>query len=322
MMFLQQARTCLAIEAEAIHALMARIGPAFTDVVQRILQCPGRVVVTGMGKSGIIARKIMATLASTGTPALFLYPAEAIHGDFGMVTRQDIVLALSTSGETPEVVALLPTFTRMGVPIIALCGREASTLGKHAAFFLDVSVEREACPLGLAPTASAVAALAMGDALAVALLTARNFQPENFALFHPGGALGRKLMLVVDLMRSGEDQPVVSSGTPLKDALFVITSKGIGATSVIDRQGKLLGIVTDGDIRRGLANGYNLLDEPVDVLMTRTPRTVTKDRMAAYAIHVMENNRPRPITVLPVVDAEEHVIGMIHLTDLLDMSKV
>ncbi|AIF53038.1 SIS domain-containing protein [Pelosinus sp. UFO1] len=316
-MFLEQARTCLVIEAEAIRLLSARIGQDFSDAVELILQCSGRVVVTGMGKSGLIGRKIAATLASTGTPALFLHPAEAIHGDFGMVTRQDVVLAISNSGETAEVVSLLPTFKRIGVSMIAMCGSKQSTLGKNAEAFLDVAVEREACPLGLAPTASAIATLAMGDALAVALLTAHNFTREDFAVFHPGGALGRKLLLVAELMHAGEDNPVVHSGTSLKDALFAITVKGVGAISVIDEDGKLIGLVTDGDIRRGLEKGYDFLDESVDLLMTKTPKTITKDKIAAYALHVMEKNSPHPITVLPVVDEERRAIGMIHLTDLL-----
>lgn len=314
---LSQAKHVLTIEAEAITALIPRINGQFSAAVDLILKCPGRVVVTGMGKSGIIGKKISATLASTGTPAFFLHPAEGIHGDLGMVTADDVVIAISNSGETSEVLGILPSLKRIGSSIIALCGRDQSTLVKHADIVLDISVEKEACPLGLAPTASTTATLAMGDALAVALLSARNFRPEDFALFHPGGALGRKLLLTVEaVMHQGEDNPTITLDTTVKEALFTITAKGLGATSVVDG-GKLVGLITDGDIRRGLEKGHEFLDMPVAALMTKTPRTITADRLAAEALHIMENNKPRPITVLPVVDREFQAIGMIHLTDLL-----
>lgn len=317
-MIIEQARQVLAAEAAAIEALIPRINGQFTAAVQLILEGRGRVIVTGMGKSGLIGKKIAATLASTGTPSFFLHPAEGIHGDLGMVTSEDIVLALSNSGETAEVIGILPAVRRIGARIIAMAGREQSTLAQNADVFLDVAVEKEACPMGLAPTASTTAALAMGDALAVALLSSRKFTPEDFALFHPGGSLGRKLLLTVDnVMHTGEDNPIVAADKLVKEALFVMTAKGLGVTSVVDKEGKLLGIVTDGDIRRGLENGHDFLDRPVDAIMTKTPRTITKDKLAAQALNLMEKNKPRPITVLPVVDDQFRAIGIIHLTDLL-----
>jgi len=317
-MIIEHARQVLAIEAEAIQSLIPRINGQFTEAIKMILACRGRVIVTGMGKSGLIAKKIAATLASTGTPAFFLHPAEGIHGDLGMVTADDIVLALSNSGETTEVVRIIPAIKRIGAPIIAMCGCATSTMVKNAEAFLDVTVEREACPLGLAPTASTTAALAMGDALAVALLSERKFTPENFALFHPGGSLGRKLLLTVEnVMHAGADNPVVTIDKTVKEALFVITDKGLGVTNIVDDEGCLLGIITDGDIRRGLERGYEFLDKTVDTIMTRTPRTITPDKLAAQALNMMEKNYPRPITVLPVVDGNNCSIGIIHLTDLL-----
>lgn len=317
-MIIEQARQVLAIEAAAIEELIPRINGQFTIAVQMILACKGRVIVTGMGKSGLVGKKIAATLASTGTPAFFLHPAEGIHGDLGMVTAEDIVLALSNSGETGEIISIIPAIKRIGAPIIAMCGREQSTLAQTAEVFLDVSVCQEACPLGLAPTASTTATLAMGDALAVALLSERKFTPEDFALFHPGGSLGRKLLLTVEnIMHSGEDNPIVTLDKTVKEALFVMTAKGLGVTSVVDNEQRLVGIVTDGDIRRGLEQGHDFLDKPVTDLMTRTPRTITSDKLAAQALNIMEKNKPRPITVLPVVDAQHRAIGIIHLTDLL-----
>lgn len=317
-MIIEQAKRVLAVEAAAIEALIPRINGQFTAAVNLLLACDGRVIVTGMGKSGLVGRKIAATLASTGTPAFFLHPAEAVHGDLGMVTAHDVVLALSQSGETAEVLSILPIIRRIGAKVVAFCGREKSTLAQNADAFLDVAVEREACPLGLAPTASTTATLAMGDALAVALLSARKFTPEDFALFHPGGSLGRRLLLTVEqVMHGGEDNPTTPAGKTAKDALFVITAKGLGATSIVDGSGRLLGIITDGDIRRNLEKGYDFLNKPVEEVMTRTPKTITADKLAAQALHIMEKNKPTPITVLPVVDGSHKAIGMIHLTDLL-----
>lgn len=319
MNIIEQARAVLKMEAEAIKSLIPRINGQFTAAVKMIMDCNGRVIVTGMGKSGHVGRKIAATLASTGTPAFFLHPAEAIHGDLGMVTADDILLAISNSGETGEIINIIPAIKRIGAGVIAMCGREQSTLGQNADIFLNIGVEKEACPLGLAPTSSTTATLAMGDALAIALLCAKNFTPEEFALFHPGGALGRKLLLTVEnVMHSGEENPVVTPDKTVKEALFVMTDKGLGATSVVDTDGKLLGILTDGDIRRGLERkGHAFLDEKIGLLMTRTPRTITPDKLAAQALNIMEKNKPRPITVLPVVDKDNNAIGIIHLTDLL-----
>jgi len=317
-MIIEQAKEVLTIEAEAIQNLIPRINGEFTKAIKMILACKGRVVVTGMGKSGLVARKIAATFASTGTPALFLHPAEGIHGDLGMVTANDVVLALSNSGETTELVSIIPSIKRIGASIIAMCGCAQSTVVKNAEVFLDAAVEREACPLGLAPTASTTAALAMGDALAVVLLSERKFTREDFALFHPGGSLGRKLLLsVADVMHGKEDNPVITIDKTVKEALFVITDKGLGVTNIVDSKGYLLGIITDGDIRRGLEHGYEFLDKTVDTIMTRTPRTITADKLAAEALNIMEKNFPRPITVLPVVDDNNCAIGIIHLTDLL-----
>lgn len=315
---LKQAKEVLKIEAEAILALAERLNGDFTKAVEMMKACEGRIVITGMGKSGIIGRKISATLASTGTPSFFLHPAEGIHGDLGMVTSHDVVLALSNSGETAEVLGILPSLRRIGATVIALSGAPQSTLAKNADLFLDVGVAKEACPLGLAPTASTTALLAYGDALALALLSSRNFTPEEFAVFHPGGSLGRKLLLTVaDVMHQGEDNPMVTAGMAVKDALFIITAKGLGAATVVDEVGRLIGILTDGDIRRGLGHGLAFLERPVQELMTPSPKTITSGRLAAEALHLMEKNQPRPITVLPVVDEAGRAIGMVHMTDLV-----
>lgn len=243
-----------------------------------------------MGKSGHVGRKIAASLASTGTPSFFMHPAEAFHGDLGMVTANDMVLAISNSGESNEIVNILPIIKRIGAKIIAMSGRRTSTLGKNADYYIDISVEREACPLGLAPTASTTATLAMGDAITIAAMSSRNFTAQDFAVFHPGGALGRRLLLKVEnVMHSGEDNPVISVHKTAKEALFLMTAKGLGATSVVDENGKFIGLVTDGDIRRMLARGAEFLDEPVEDLMTKNPVVITKDKMAAEALSIMEN---------------------------------
>lgn len=315
---LENARNVLKMEADAILELVPRINGQFTAAVEMILACPGRTVITGMGKSGIIGRKMAATLASTGTPSFYLHPAEGIHGDLGMVTADDVVIALSNSGETGEVLHILPSLRRIGAKVIAMVGNPNSSLGKNADVVLDVGVSKEACPLGLAPTSSTTAALAFGDALAVALLSKRKFTADQFAVFHPGGSLGRKLLMTVaDVMHAGDENPLVKGDMMVQDALFVITDKGLGAVSVVDDENKMIGVLTDGDIRRGLSQGFSFLTRPVTELMTKAPKTITQDKLAAEALHLMESNKPRPITVLPVIDAEKHVIGLLHMTDLV-----
>lgn len=315
---LEQARQVLRMEAEAVLEQVERIDEHFKAAVEMIMACPGRTVITGMGKSGIIGRKMAATLASTGTPSFYLHPAEGIHGDLGMVTEGDVVIALSNSGETGEVLHILPSLRRIGAKLIAMVGNPNSTLAKNSDIVLNVGVTREACPLGLAPTSSTTAALAYGDALALALLSKRKFTASQFAVFHPGGSLGRKLLLTVeDIMHSGTENPLVKADISVQDALFVITDKGLGAVSVVDDDKKMLGVLTDGDIRRGLSKGVDFLKRPVTELMTASPKTITKEKLAAQALHIMESNRPKPITVLPVVDAENHVIGLLHMTDLV-----
>ncbi|WP_294160603.1 SIS domain-containing protein [uncultured Selenomonas sp.] len=314
----EKAIETLEIEASAVKKLTERIDDEFIAALNCILACKARVIITGMGKSGHVGRKIAATLASTGTPSFFLHPAEAFHGDLGMVTQDDIVIAISNSGESSEIVNILPIIRRIGATIIAMSGRRESQLGKFADYFIDISVEREACPLGLAPTASTTATLAMGDAIAMALMSCRNFTSQDFALFHPGGALGRRLLLTVkNVMHTDDDNPLIHKGKTAKDALFVMTDKGLGAASVIDDDGKFLGLITDGIIRRALAKDNNFLDEPVESIMFTSPLIIGPDKMAAQALHVMEQHKPNPVTVLPVIDQENRPIGMVHLTDLL-----
>ena len=315
---LEHAREVLRMEAEAILELVPRIDENFAAAVNLILECQGRTVITGMGKSGLIGRKMAATLASTGTPSFYLHPAEGIHGDLGMVTASDVVIALSNSGETGEVLNILPSLRRIGAKIIAMVGNANSTLGKNADVILDVGVSKEACPLGLAPTSSTTAALAYGDALALALLKKHNFTASQFAIFHPGGSLGRKLLLTVgNIMHKADENPTVLADTTVQEALFVITDKGLGAVSVVDQNGIMQGVLTDGDIRRGLSKGVDFLQRPVSELMTANPKTITEDKLAAQALHLMESNKPKPITVLPVLDENRKVIGLLHMTDLV-----
>lgn len=318
-MIIEHAKKVLKIEADAIAALIDRIDETFEKAVNMILNCEGRIVVTGMGKSGLIGKKIAATLASTGTPALFLHPAEGIHGDLGMVTRGDTVIALSNSGETEEVARMLPSFKRLDIRIISLTGNPESTLAKNSDVVINVGVEEEACPLGLAPTASTTATLAMGDALAVALLEKRGFKEEDFACFHPGGTLGKKLLLRVrDLMHSGEAIPAVTEETLIKDAIYEISSKKMGITAVLDLAGKLVGVISDGDLRRWMEktekSGENLLTKKAREIMTRNPKVANKEALAAEAVSVMEKNS---ITCLIVADINSKPEGVIHLHDLL-----
>ncbi|MBM4198621.1 MAG: KpsF/GutQ family sugar-phosphate isomerase [Gammaproteobacteria bacterium] len=308
-------RRALSIEIRGLAALEARIDAGFAAACQLCLDCRGRVVVTGMGKSGHVGGKIAATLASTGTPAFFLHPAEASHGDLGMITRDDVVLALSNSGETPELLTLLASITRLGLPLIALTGNPQSTLAREARVHLDVGVAEEACPLNLAPTASTTAALAMGDALAVALLEARGFTAEDFARSHPGGALGRRLLLrVKDVMRSGAAVPRVGPDTALADGLLEISSKGLGMTVVVDAAGHAIGVYTDGDLRRSLDRRVDIHGARIREVMTHPCKSIGPGELAAEAVHLMETHR---ITSLPVVDEHGVLVGALNVHDLL-----
>ena len=313
--FCRLGRAVLETEAEAIRGLIQRLDGDFAHACRLILACRGRVVVTGMGKSGHVAGKIAATLASTGTPAFYVHPGEAGHGDLGMITDGDVVLALSNSGETDEINQLLPLIKRRAVGLVSITGNPGSTLARAATVNLDVTVEREACPLGLAPTASTTASLAMGDALAVALLDARGFTAEDFARSHPGGRLGRRLLLhVADLMHTGEAIPRVAPGTPLADALIEMTRKGLGMTAIVDADGRVLGIFTDGDLRRALDVAVDVHRTPIEAVMTAAPRLVAESQLAAEAVALMEQHR---INALLVIDADERLIGALNMHDLL-----
>ncbi|OIO69577.1 MAG: D-arabinose 5-phosphate isomerase [Zetaproteobacteria bacterium CG1_02_55_237] len=311
--WLEDARAVLRMEASAIDAVAAALNGDFCRAVQAILQLDGRLVVLGMGKSGIIAQKVAATFASTGTPAFFVHAAEAQHGDLGMITRQDAVLAFSHSGETAEVIGLLPVMKRMGIPMIAVTGSTSSSLARHADMVLHVDVSQEACPMNLAPTASTTAALALGDALAVVVLQQRGFSQEDFALFHPAGSLGRKLMRVEELMHKGSALPMVASDAPLKEAIMTMSSHRLGVTGV-QHDGQLVGCLTDGDLRRILESGHLDLMCPVAEVMHRRPKTIVAGHLASEAVHLMEETK---ITTLFVLDADGGVRGVVHLHDLL-----
>ena len=309
------ARRVLRMEAEAVGALEQRIGDAFARACEILLACKGRVVVTGMGKSGHIGNKIAATLASTGTPSFFVHPGEASHGDLGMITPQDAVIALSNSGETAEVLTILPLIKRMHVPLISMTGKADSTLARMADANLDVGVAQEACPLNLAPTSSTTAALAMGDALAVALLEARGFTPEAFALSHPGGSLGRRLLLMVeDVMIKGDSVPRVTPDAVLFDALFEITRKGLGMTTVVDEAGQLLGVFTDGDLRRTLDHDVDLRKTPIRSVMNTHCTTAKPGILAAECLRIMEEKK---INGLVVVDDQRRPVGVLNMLTLL-----
>ncbi|BBL60324.1 KpsF/GutQ family sugar-phosphate isomerase [Methylomonas koyamae] len=302
-------------EMQAVAALAERIDQHFVSACRLLLACKGRVVVTGMGKSGHIAGKIAATLASTGTPAFFVHPGEASHGDLGMITRQDVVLALSNSGETGEILTILPIIKRLGVPLIALTGNPASTLAKFATVHIDVAVEQEACPLGLAPTASTTAALVMGDALAVSLLETRGFTRDDFALSHPGGSLGKRLLLQVgDIMHRGGEVPVVADTVLVGEALLEMTGKKLGMTAVIDAQGRVAGIFTDGDLRRMLEKNLDVHVTPIGSVMTRGCKAVGERMLAAEAMQIMETQK---INALLVVDESKKLLGALNMHDLL-----
>jgi arabinose-5-phosphate isomerase len=307
------ARRVLQIEADAIMALVARLDDRFEAAVRLILDCPGRVIVTGMGKSGIICRKIAATLSSTGTPAFFLHPADATHGDLGVIQRADVVLALSYSGESEELLRLLETIKRLGARLVVFTGDGSSTLARAADVALDCSVSEEACPLNLVPTASTTAALALGDAMAMTLLVAKGFRQEDFANLHPGGNLGRRLMRVEQLMRTGAQAPVVCGDTLMADVIYEMTSKGLGMTCVTDKAGRLAGIITDGDLRRHISGSKSILERNAAAVMTPDPITIDRKALAVEALRTMEQ---RKITSVVVVDASGRVEGVVHLHHL------
>jgi arabinose-5-phosphate isomerase len=314
---LEKAKSVLKAEAEAILALVDRVDDQFAKALDMILECEGRVVVTGMGKSGLICQKIAATMASTGTPAFFLHPAEGVHGDLGMVMKGDVVIAVSNSGETDEIARILPVIKRMGLPLIAMSGNTESTLARAGDASLDISVKEEACPLNLAPTSSTTATLAMGDALAVALLLKRGFNEEEFALYHPGGSLGRKLLTrVEDLMHVDADIPVVDQNVSLKEALFEITSKKLGITGIVNNRRELIGVFSDGDLRRVIERDSSALDQPIAAIMSQNPKRILRSNLAAKALQLMDKYS---ITSLFVFESDEDKvpIGIVHLHDLL-----
>jgi arabinose-5-phosphate isomerase len=308
-------RRVLDIEARAVQALIERLDGGFSKAVDLLYDCQGKVVISGMGKSGLIGQKIAATMASTGTPSFFLHPAEGLHGDLGMLARRDVLIAISNSGETQEILQLLPFMERMGIPVVAIVGRMTSTLAKNSAVALDVSVAEEACPMGLAPTASTTATLAMGDALAVALLEKRGFKEQDFAQFHPGGTLGRRLLVKVrDVMHVGVELPQVRETVSASEAILEMSVKKLGMTTVVDRAGALVGIITDGDLRRFLQQGGDFSKTTAGVLASRHPKLIGPDELAAKAVEMMERYS---ITTLVVADTAKRIAGVVHLHDLL-----
>ncbi len=312
---IERGKRVIEIESNAVQNLTARIGPEFARAVEYILNCTGRVVVTGMGKSGIVGKKIVATMNSTGTPAIYLHPSDAVHGDMGMVRSEDIVICISKSGDTEEIINLIPLFQRLQVPIIAMTGGKNSEIARSAAVVLDIGVDQEACSLDLAPTASTTATLVLGDALAITLLEKRNFSKEDFARFHPGGHIGKRLLLKVqEMMVKGNAVPVVPQNVPLKDAIIEMTTKRLGATCVVDGTGRLAGVITDGDLRRLLEKTFNVHAQIAADVMTQDPKTIGPEFLAATAMQQMEMYN---ITQLIVVNDRSEPIGMIHLHDLV-----
>ena len=313
--FIAIGRRTISMELEAVQKLLERVDSGFARACQVMLACSGRIIVVGMGKSGHIGRKIAATLASTGTPSFFVHPGEASHGDMGMITSEDVVLALSNSGETSEVVTLLPLLKRMGTPLVSMTGNPDSSLARDADAHVNTGVDKEACPLDLAPTSSTTTALVMGDALAIALLEARGFTAEDFAFSHPGGSLGKRLLLKVkDVMHSGRRIPEVAQGTKISEALLEMTHKGLGMTSIVDEKRKVVGIFTDGDLRRALDKGVNLRQTDIDDVMTSHCKTISPDILAAEALKIMDD---RKINALICVDTDNQPVGAINMHDLL-----
>lgn len=309
------AKEVISVEADALLKIKDRIGDDFVSACECLFSCKGRIVVTGMGKSSHIASKIAATLASTGSPAFFVHPAEAIHGDIGVVLAKDVVLAISNSGNTPEILAILPAIRHRGAPLISLTGNPESILAKEATINIDIGVEKEACPFGLAPTSSTTAALAMGDALAIALLKMRGFTAKDFALSHPGGALGKRLLLKIDdLMHAGDAMPQVQKGATLPQVLMEMTQKKLGMTTVVDNNGKLLGVFTDGDLRRALEKRIDIHDTKVETVMTKNPKVIASEVLAIDALNFMEQHS---ITALPIVNKQNIALGVVHLHDIL-----
>jgi len=312
---LKTGREILKIEIQTLERLTRHIRGNFVEAVEMMVQCKGRIILTGMGKPGFIARKISATLASTGSPSFFLHPAEAIHGDLGMVTQDDILIAISNSGETEEIVQLLSPLKRMGVPMIALTSNVRSTLARHADIVLDLGVTREACPLNLAPSASTTASLALGDALALSLLKEKGFKTEDFAMLHPGGSLGKQLLRVKDIMRSGKNNPLIPDSATVRQALLKITGARAGSCTLVDRRGKIRGIFTDGDLRRHMKeDSGSILDQPVKKFATQKPMTIRHTKMAAEAVHLLKTKK---IDELPVVDDQNRAVGLLDVQDLL-----
>ncbi|MBT8146198.1 MAG: KpsF/GutQ family sugar-phosphate isomerase [Gammaproteobacteria bacterium] len=317
---ISSAKKTIEIEYEAVHSLLQRIGQEFAQACRLMLDCKGRIVVTGMGKSGHIARKIAATLASTGTPSIFVHPGEASHGDLGMITENDVVIVLSNSGTTEEVVTLLPVLKRKGIPLISLTGKSTTTLAVEADVNLDASVAREACPLGQAPTSSTTVALVLGDALAMALLEARGFTIEDFAFSHPGGRLGRRLLLkVADIMQSGENIPRVPVHTVLSDALLEITSKGFGLTTVMDADGNICGVFTDGDLRRAIDSGKDIQTTTIESVMSKNYKFIPDQALAAEAARLMQDNQ---VYALVVKNSSNELCGMLKMHDLLQANVI
>jgi arabinose-5-phosphate isomerase len=312
---IKEAKQVFQLEGKAVAEIAKKIDLNFEKAVDLLFNCRGRIIITGIGKSGLVGRKISSTFSSIGSPTIFLHPAEAQHGDLGIVTTDDVVIAISYSGNTEELLSLLPYFKRFGIKIIAITGNPQSSLAKNSDVCLDVGISKEACPFGTIPTTSSTATLVMGDALAICLLKKRNLKKEDFALFHPGGTIGKTLLLrVKELMHTGDENPIVNENVSLKDAIYEMTSKGLGMTSVIGNRGKLVGIVTDGDLRRILERESNVINLPVKKVMTRNPKTIAEDTLAAQALMIMEKYS---ITSLIAVDDKQRPYGVIHLHDIL-----